>query len=603
MSRRLAGASLPSVLGLLLVAGPAAAQEDPIIGPKVIEPVYVGKSIPLTELAEGFADGSVSLASLDAGEALNPDLDLRALKTSTPISSADTAGPRATGDPVRQHFDPFHGTTPEPTLSFEGTTDQDNGELTGTLIVPPDTEGDVGYRYYAQMNNIVFEIFDKRDGTSVLGPLPNNLFWAGTGTFCEQWNDGDPVVLFDHQARRWIFSQFALFEYLEDEEYYVSHQCFAVSKTPDPLGPYYLYDFVTATPEMYDGAYAAFNDYPKLGIWTDGIYYSANDFEYTPSGSSFANASVIAFNKWAMYWGMPAIGIQFKIGPVGATDEIYYSLLPSHWEGHIRPPFRAPNTFWQMWDSEEFTFSGSDGPDGVLHWDFYANFWNPARSRLVPRGLIEMPEYESYVCSGSGRNCVDQPEPGDIASGNGIDPIDFRLMFRTQYRNFGWYGSTVVSATVDADGDPDNGQALAGIRWAELRRGWKGWRLHQSGTFAPDDGEQRLMPSIAQNRKGQIALGYTVSSLATYPAVRYTMRNRFDPLGEMSGGEMSCFEGSGSQIDSFNRWGDYSAMSVDPSNDCSFWYTNEYYDTTGDFDFKTRICKFNRCGFGYGKRH
>jgi hypothetical protein len=435
--------------------------------------------------------------------------------------------------------------------------------------------------------------------------LPNNLFWAGTGAYCEAWNDGDPVVLYDHQARRWIFTQFAIFEPDLDLGVYVSHQCFAVSKTRNPLGGYYLYDYVTATPEFREGAIAALNDYPKLGIWTDGIYYTANDFEYAPGGS-LTNVSAIAFNKWAMYRGKKAIGIQFKIGPIGATDEIFYSLLPSHWEGDIRPHWRTPNTFWQLFDSEQFTFSGSTGPDGVLHWDFYANFWKPEKSRFVPRGFIEMPEFESLVCTGdgepSGRNCIDQPPPGDIASGNGLDPIDFRLMFRSQYRHFGKYASVVVSATVDADGDWTNPEAQAGIRWAEFRKGWKGgWQLHQSGTFAPDDGEQRFMPSIAQNKKGEIALGYTVSSLATYPAVRYTMRSRHDPLGEMGGGEVSCYEGSGSQIESGNRWGDYSTMSVDPSNDCTFWYTNEYYDTTGDFDFKTRICKFNRCGRGHKK--
>jgi len=618
MNKRLAVASLPIVLGLVVVPLQATAQEvDPIVGPTVIEPVFVGETVPLTELADAFAAGSVSLASLDAGETLNPDVDLRALKASTPLARKDTTTLlRAPGDPARQHHDPFHGTTPEPTLSFEGTTDWDNALAAGVLLVPPDTEGDVGHKFYAQMNNIVFEIFDKRDGASVIGPLPNNLFWAGTGAYCEAWNDGDPVVLYDHQARRWIFSQFATFEYLADVGQYVSHQCFAVSKTSNPLGAYYLYDYVTATPEFRDGAFAALNDYPKLGIWTDGIYYSANDFEYAPTGQ-FANVSAIAFNKWAMYRGKPAIGIQFKIGPLFATDEIYNSLLPSHWEGDIRPRWGAPNTFWQMWDSEEFTFSGATGPDGVLHWDFYANFRKPMKSKFVPRGLIEMPEYESYVCSGDERNCVDQPEPGDIASGNGLDTIDFRLMFRSQYRNFGKYASTVISATVDADGDATNGEALAGIRWAELRSGCssdddcgrcgghkkgghgeQGWHLHQSGTFAPDDGEQRFMPSIAQNKKGEIALGYTVSSLATYPAVRYTMRQKYDSLGEMGGGEVSCFEGSGSQIDSYNRWGDYSAMSVDPSNDCTFWYTNEYYDTTESFDFKTRICKFNRCGSG-----
>jgi hypothetical protein len=169
-------------------------------------------------------------------------------------------------------------------------------------------------------------------------------------------------------------------------------------------------------------------------------------------------------------------------------------------------------------------------------------------------------------------------------------------MFRSQYRNFGEYAAVVLSATVDADGEV-NGSLEAGIRWAEVRKGGKSreWELHQAGTYAPEDGENRFMPSIAQNKKGEIALGYTVSSTTTYPSVRYTTRRADDALGEMTGGEVSCFEGSGSQIDSFWRWGDYSSMSVDPQSDCTFWYTNQYYEEDTLFDFKTRICSFNTC--------
>jgi hypothetical protein len=170
-----------------------------------------------------------------------------------------------------------------------------------------------------------------------------------------------------------------------------------------------------------------------------------------------------------------------------------------------------------MWDSEEFTFSGATGPDGVLHWDFYADFDDPEDSEFVARGLIELEEFESFVCPT--RNCIDQPDPGDRGNNNGLDAIDYRIMHRAQYRNFGKQAAVVVSATVD----PDDVQSFneAGVLWAELRSTKGGpWSKRQSGVFAPDDGEQRFMPSIAQNKKGEIAIGYTVSSLTTYPAVR-----------------------------------------------------------------------------------
>ncbi len=599
-------------LGLaLLVSQLATAQ---IIGPTVIEGEYLGVSAPLDELAAELAAAPTGIAQGKDRDVPNmdfdmPNIDRRALVPLAPLT-----------DPARQSLDGLFG-TPAPMLSFEGTDDDDNAALLGFRIVPPDTEGDVGKKYYAQMNNLVFEIFKKKDGSSVLGPLPNNIFFTGTGNVCELTNDGDPVVLYDHQAKRWIFSQFALpiFSSLGIN----GHQCFAVSATSDPLGQYYLYDFITAVPMF--GGFFAFNDYPKLSVWHDSWHYTANDFQCiltSPTTCSFffRNVSAIAFDKKQMLAGQPATAIKFILGPIGATDEIFIGIQPSHWEGNKKPGKKEPNTYWQLFDSEQFTFSGSTGPDGIWHWSFSADFANPANSTFVDLGLIPFPEYESFACNvagGGGRNCVDQPVPGDVASGNGLDNIDFRTMFRAQYRVFeaddlddgdsdsdsdsdsdASVAAVVLSATVDADGDATNGVLESGVRWAEVRNYGSGWALHQAGTYAPVGGAgvvHRFMPSIAQDKKGNIALGYTASGLADFPAVRYTTRRNGDPLGVMTGGEVSCFEGSGSQVASFNRWGDYSSMSVDPKDGCTFWYTNEYYEDTSRFDFKTRICSFNVC--------
>ncbi len=592
---RLVGMTVLAVVVMVLSASPVSAQ---VSGPYVIHGSYLGESRPLTELAAEMTVGANRFFGEPLREIPNQEIDLRELTGRTVLQQKNLQKLLA-GDPARQTVDGANGTTPYPTLSFEGTSDDDNAALFGFRVVPPDTEGDIGHKYYAQMNNLVFEIFDKKTGNSELGPLPNNIFFSGTGSVCDLTNDGDPVVLYDHKARRWIFSQFALpiFSGLGID----GHQCMAVSKTQDPFGEYNLYDFVTATP-MFGGVFAI-NDYPKMGVWPDGIYYTANDFQClltSPTTCSFffTNVSAIAFDKEAMYAGEPAIAIQFLIGPIGTTDEIFIGVQPSHWEGDIKPKKGEPNTFWQLFDTEQFTFSGSTAQDGIWHWDFFADFDDPMSSTFVDMGLIEFPEYESFACDGaiiSGRNCVDQPSPGTVLEGQGLDTIDFRTMFRSQYRNFGNYAAVVLSATADADG-AINGSLEAGVRWAEVRKGkMGGWELHQAGTFAPTDGEQRFMPSIAQNKKGEIALGYTVSSSNTYPSVRYTTRRADDPLGVMSGGEVSCFEGSGSQINSFFRWGDYSAMSVDPQDDCTFWYTNQYYETDTRFDFKTRICRFNTC--------
>ena len=619
-------------LGLaLLLAQGATAQ---IIGPEVIEGEFLGVSARLDELAAELAESTEGVVPGRDRDVPNmqfemPNIDRQGLVSVAPLT-----------DPLRQTVDGLFG-TPAPELSFEGTDDDDNAALLGFRIVPPDTEGDIGKKYYAQMNNLVFEIFDKKDGSSALGPLPNNIFFAGTGNVCELTNDGDPVVLYDHQAKRWIFSQFALpiFSGLGIN----GHQCFAVSKTSDPLGQYYLYDFITAVPMF--GGFFAINDYPKLSVWHDSWHYTANDFQCiltSPTSCSFffRNVSAIAFDKKKMMSGQPATAIKFILGPIGSTNEIFIGVQPSHWEGKKKPGKNAPNTYWQLFDSEQFTFSGSTGPDGIWHWDFTPDFKNPANSTFVDNGLIPFPEYESFACNvagGGGRNCVDQPVPGDVASGNGLDNIDFRTMFRAQYRVFeagdldgdsdsdsdsdsdrrssrrsrgrsdddsdsdsdsDRVAAVVLSATADADGDATNGVLESGVRWAEVRNDGSGWALHQAGTYAPTGGPavvHRFMPSIAQDKEGNIALGYTASGLADFPAVRYTTRRNGDPLGVMTGGEVSCFEGAGSQVASFNRWGDYSSMSVDPKDECTFWYTNEYYEETDRFEFKTRICSFNVC--------
>jgi hypothetical protein len=156
-------------------------------------------------------------------------------------------------------------------------------------------------------------------------------------------------------------------------------------------------------------------------------------------------------------------------------------------------------------------------------------------------------------------------------------------MYRAQYRSFGTHDSLLISTTVDADGND-----TAGVRWAELRNSGGGWGLYQEGTYAPADGLNRWMGSIAMNGNGDIALGYSVSDKNTYPSIRYVTRCASDPLGTLPGGEVEIIAGTGTQTQA-NRWGDYSSMSVDPSDDSTFWYTQEYYENTNSFDFKTRI--------------
>jgi hypothetical protein len=102
------------------------------------------------------------------------------------------------------------------------------------------------------------------------------------------------------------------------------------------------------------------------------------------------------------------------------------------------------------------------------------------------------------------------------------------------------------------------------------------------------------MGSIAQDKLGDIALGFSASGVNDYPSVRYTGRAASDAPGQMTQAEQVLYTGGGPQTEAEGRWGDYSALTVDPSNDCTFWYTQEYLttDTVVIGSWATRIGSF-----------
>ncbi len=456
-------------------------------------------------------------------------------------------------DPLLAVSETFAVATPSPILTFEGLSDDDNAAVTGGRIVPPDTQGDVGLTQYLQAINLILAVYNKATGARTFGPVTVASLWAGFGGECETNNDGDPIVLYDDAADRWLVSQFAI---AAD-----GHQCIAISTTNNPAGSYFRYDFVVS-PD-------AFNDYPKLGVWPDGYYMSANEFE-----TNFTGAIAVAFERSRMLLGQPAQMVKF--GPLACGSECFFSLQPSHFEGGTAPPAGAPNTFVMAFDDE--TWGTGSNPDGYRIWDFTVNWTSPGSSSFIVRPQVNAPEFDANLCNFS-RNCIRQPSPGER-----LDPLGQFTMFRAQYRNFGTSERIVLNHTVDV------GSNRAGVRWTELRDNGSGWVLHQTGTVAPGS-DSRWVGSIAMDGDGNIALGYSVSSQTVRPSIRYATRSAGDPLGTM-GAEVTLQAGAGVQRQSFNRWGDYSTMSVDPADDCTFWYTQEYYANNGSFDFKTRIGSF-----------
>ena len=420
---------------------------------------------------------------------------------------------------------------------------------------PPDPNGDVGKTQYVQIVNLGVQVFNKTTGASLFGPVAIHSLWAGFGGVCETAGSGDPVVIYDPLADRWVISQFAVpagGSVPQDE-------CMAVSQTNDATGAYYRYQF-HLTPN--------FLDYPKLGVWPDGYYMSANIFN--TSGTAFLGPQAFVFDRTKMLVGNPSATSQTPGITGGATEETF---LPADLDGLKPPPVGAANPFVE-WPS------GS--PLVYKIYKFHVDFTTPANTTFT---LFASPSAAAFtlLCPTT-RSCVPQ-----LGVADRLDAIADRLMFRNAYRNING-GTLVNNYTVSAN-------AVAGIRWFELRNVNSGpvTAPFQESTYQPD-AIWRWMGSVAQDNQGNLALGFSASSFSIYPQLRYAGRLATDPLNTLSG-EQHLFDGAGSQSDSSNRWGDYSSITVDPVDDCTFYYTNEYYDTTSSFNWRTRIgyFKFAQC--------
>jgi hypothetical protein len=428
-------------------------------------------------------------------------------------------------------------------LSFDGASNEDNFAVAGFRILPPDTNGDVGPNHYVQWVNLVARIFDK-EGNTVLGPFAGNQFFVGLGGRCETQNDGDPIVLYDHLADRWVVMQFMI----GARPYAL---CIAVSQTPDPTLGYYQYEF----PFEY------FPDYPKLGVWPDAYYATTRSF-YRPY-PGFAQEAV-AFEREKMLQGLPAQMVLFLIPDPGFHID---GFLPADLDGPA-PPAGTPGLFAGI------PFWG--GPNEIRLYGLDVDWARPEASTFSPLGTLPTAPFDNSI--------TNVPQPGTTRR---LDAIPHFLMHRLQYRNFGGHQTLLANHTVDVGGD------RAGIRWYELREGGGGWGIYQQGTYAPDDGLHRWMGSMAMNGAGDIALGYSVSSSTTFPSIRFTGQSADQSgTGLMNVAEVEIHAGSGSQTHSSERWGDYSMMAVDPSDDESFWYTTEYYKTTSVLGWSTRIAAF-----------
>jgi hypothetical protein len=413
---------------------------------------------------------------------------------------------------------------------------------------PPDTVGAVGATQYVQVVNVGLVVFDKSTNLVVLGPVPTSSLWSGFGGGCQTNNDGDATVVYDKAANRWIISQFSVSTtpYL---------QCVAVSQTSDAKGAWNRYAFSYGN--------TAFPDYPKTGVWPDGYYTTFNIF----NGNTFGGAKLCAYDRAKMLVGAAATQQCFQL------STSYGGVLPSDADGATAPPAGSPNYMMNF------------GSNSLNLWKFHVDWTTPTNTTLTGPTNMGVAAF-TPACNGGA--CIPQP------ANQKLDSLADRLMYRLAYRNFGDHEALVVTHSVNPTPTVKNPkQQSAAVRWYEIRKTGTTVAVYQTGTYWPDS-TARWMGSIAMDKLGDIALGYSASSSSSAPSVRYTGRAVGDttPLGTM-GSEVTLFSGAGSQTGSnLSRWGDYSAMTLDPGDDCTFWFTTEYIPSNGAFNWSTRIGSF-----------
>jgi len=566
---------VPVVAGVLLTAllnAPGQAQADPAVNagkPTFTKAAAFDTSRPLRDLAKAHAALAV-LPHPDEGDEEelgdHPDVPDNGY-------SPDGALQPLTGS----------GGAPSSSANFEGLSNQDNANLLGFRVNPPDPVGAVGPHHYVEMVNLAFAVFNK-GGTRLLAADLGSL-WAGFPINECTDQSGDPVVIYDQFADRWILTQFTTRGIdFPDEPLNLIYNCVAISTTSDPTGAYYRYAFTTG----YN-----FPDYPKYGMWGDSYVITTREFGVLDP--NFYGIGVYGLERSKMIAGDPnaravSIVLDSSVVPINLMGD---GLLPPGVDGRIKPDRDAPAPIIGTQDD-----GGPYGAtfDALNVWEFSVKWRSTPTASLRLATQLHVAPFDSvFPCAPTDRDCL--PQPGITNPAQYLDVLSYRQRpsFRLAYRNFGLLESMVTNQSVEAR------PGVAGVRWYQILRVHGHYFVAQQGTYAPDDGVNRWMGSIAQDKFGNAALGYSVvNGTDVFPGVRVTGRLVFSPPGQMTLGERTIVAGTGVQTTTNSRWGDYTAMTVDPVDDCTFWYVNEYYTAAGQASspagWQTRIASFRLPG-------
>lgn len=497
------------------------------------------------------------------------------------IRDLSPASPWQPGDPIKEiprRFYPakeapgHYQANPDPLVDLQAAAEMRSTDAFSDPILnqagqgytgsnPPDTVGDVGPNHYIQAINdgggSVVQIYDK-SGNTIGSPFQMDNMGSGTCAdgYC------DPIVLYDRQADRWL-----MLEISSD----LNHICVYVSQTSDPVtGGWYNYVFQTA----------GLPDYPHFGVWGDAYYGTTNE----------SSPAVYAFDRTNMLAGATARPMQrFTVPDLPGYS--FQCATPADLDGADLPPVGSPGIIMRHIDEEAHSnYTNNPATDLLEIYAFDVDWDTPGNSTLTQLPDITITDFNSWFIDYQTFYSV--PQPG----GGGLDPIREVILNRLQYRNFATHESLVGVLPTNAYTTTSGSDVSAALRWFELRKTTGDWALHQEGTFATGDfDENRFVGSVAMDQSGNVGMGYSITDVgspAVYASLRYTGRLADDPSGVMTQTETQQVTGSGTGS---GRWGDYSAINVDPEDDCTFWFTSEYQNGSG---WATQITsfRFDACG-------
>lgn len=521
---------LPFIVAVLLACNTLHAQKikKETLEAKIIPVTYHGVTGKLIDYVE--PQGTVNEVVKTQKIGYHPKNDWGLNQTVNP-----NALPKGGDKSLQKHYTPS-SLSKALTYSFDG--------ITNFNVSPADPAVDVGPNHVVQMTNgpsgSYIRVFDKT-GTPIGSQVYFDNFMGMPGGL------GDPIVLYDERADRWLLSEFSSGG---------NNMHVAISTTADPSGSYYTYTFNSP---------GGFPDYPKYSIWENEYIITAN----------VGSPDIFALNRTSLLAGTAASAQTFAMSNFGTIG--FQAATPVSLNGTVVPPSGTPAMVMRMRDD---AWSGA-ATDALEIWDIDIDWTTPSNSSMTQNIVLNMNNpFDSELCGYTSFSCIDQP-----SSSTNLDPLREVLMNRIHYRNFGTHESIVCCHVTDVSGNDD-----AGVRWYELRRtgGLSGsWSIYQEGTYAPDN-DSRWMPTIGISASGNIGLAYNVSSGTTFPSLRYTGRKECDPLNTMTEPETVIV--SGTSPNGSNRYGDYNALGLDPVDGETFYMTGMYNPNTGG---STRIGAFS----------